>query len=541
MSAPRKPRLALILWWVLLPFGSAVLDGCNAKTNHSIGNTPQVDTHILRRGIGGEPASLDPARAGDTFSFEVIRDLYEGLVTESPTGDVRPGVAASWTVNPEGDVYTFKLRANARWSNGHRVQAEDFVNAWRRVVDPKLGSPVADLLRPIVGAAGIISGKQLPVTLGVFAQDNETLVVRLEHPAPYFLEILTHTATFPVYSEETAAAHTGATWVSNGPYVLAGWIPGSSLALRRNPEYWDRDDVRIDEVRYLPIPDENSELSQYRAGQLEITQTVPAAALPLVRKEFPSELLVAPFLGTVYYGINLRSGKFPLKLRQALNMAVDRRILENTILVFGQRPAYGFVPPGTWNYDSQSWKWSSLSDVERIEQARSLYVSAGYSLDKPLHLRLLYNENQAIKRLSIAIASMWKTTLGIETDLTEEEYRVFLDSRKDPARWDIVRLGWSADYNDAGDFLETFRHSSPNNDTGYASKEYDSLLDSAVTSPEPAVRKGILEKAEKVMLSEYPVVPVYFFSSKRLVKPYVKGAITNPLNRLYSKDLSIQP
>jgi oligopeptide transport system substrate-binding protein len=530
---------ARALWFALAALGMTILYACDSKSGHK----PQepFNAHLLRRGIGGEPASLDPGRAGDTFSFEVIRDLYEGLATETPSGEVQPGVAASWTTSPDGTVYTFILRPTARWSNGQAVRAQDFVNSWRRVVDPKHASAVADLLRPISHAAEIIAGKEPPTELGVFAPNDETLVVHLKQPAPYFLQVLTHTATFPIYSEEAAATHNSRDWVSNGPYVLTSWVPGSSISLTKNVQYWDRASVQIDQVRYLPIPDENSELNQYRAGQLEVTQSVPASALPLVKREYPNELLVAPFLGTAYYGINLHSTKFPLKVRQALTMAIDRKILENTILIFGQSPAYGFVPPGTSDYEPQSWQWRSLSNPERIAQARALYSSAGYSTSKPLRLRLLYNENPAIKRMSIAIASMWKVTLGIETDLIDEEYRVFLDSRKDTARWDIVRLGWSADYNDAGNFLEIFRSGSSNNDTGYSNADYDSLLDSAANSADASHRRHILEQAENLMLSEYPVIPVYYFSSKRLIKSYVKGAQSNPLNKLYSRHLSIQP
>jgi oligopeptide transport system substrate-binding protein len=176
-----------------------------------------------------------------------------------------------------------------------------------------------------------------------------------------------------------------------------------------------------------------------------------------------------------------------------------------------------------------------------VSEARALYASAGYSTSKHLHLRLLYNENPAIKRITIAIASMWRETLGIETELIDEEYRVFLDSRKDTARWDVVRLGWSADYNDAGNFLEIFRSGSPNNDVGYSNPKYDSLLDSAGNSADASYRRHVLEQAENLMLSDYPVIPVYYFSSKRLIKPYIKGAQTNPLNRLYSKHLSVNP
>ena len=218
-------------------------------------------------------------------------------------------------------------------------------------------------------------------------------------------------------------------------------------------------------------------------------------------------------------------------------MAIDRRTLEGTILTFGQKAAYGFVPNGTWNYDPQSWEWKSLPDSARIEESRSLYKAAGYSVSNPLHLKLLFNSNPAIKRMMIAIASMWRETLGIETESNRRRISSFSGLAKRHGPMGIARLGWTADYNDAGNFLDIFRSGSPNNDATYVNSQFDSLLDRAAATPSSSVRRGVLEQAEKLMLSEYPVIPIYFYSSKRLIKPYIKGAKTNPLNRLYSKHL----
>jgi oligopeptide transport system substrate-binding protein len=516
--------------------------GCDSNNSPSSAKSVESEGQVLRRGIGGEPASLDPGAAADTFSFEVIRDLYEGLATELPDGTVVPGVASSWTVSPTGTRYTFQLRTDAKWSNGKPVRAQDFVAAWRRVVDPKRASPVADTLRPVAGATEIILGHQPPSSLGVTATRDDLLVVDLDRPAPYFPQILTHSATFPVYSEEIAKSHSPSNWVSNGPYVLSRWTPGSDLKLRKNVWYWDRANVPIPRVDYIPIPDENAEFRQYRAGQLDITQSVPTSALESVRAERPNELFVAPFLATAYYALNLHSPYFAtnLNLRKALALAIDRKALEATILPFGQRPAYGFVPPGTWNYDPQSWEWNNLTDSERINEARKLYTVAGFSAQKPLRLRVLLNSNNSIKQVAVAIASMWKQILGIDTELVDEEYRVFLDSRRDTSRWEVARLGWTADYNDAANFLDTLRSHSANNDARYNRKEFDDLLDRAAFTAEASDRRHLLQQAENLMLSDYPILPIYFFSSKRLIKPYVKGFKANPLNRLYSKHLMIQ-
>jgi len=300
--------------------------------------------------------------------------------------------------------------------------------------------------------------------------------------------------------------------------------------------------VRVPNIEYIPIPDENAEYRRYRAGQLDITQSVPNSALDSVRAERPNELFVGPFLATAYYALNLHSPYFAtnLNLRKSLALAIDRKALESTILPFGQRPAYGFVPPGTWNYDTQFWEWRNLPDAERIQEARRLYGLAGFSVDKPLRLRILINSNNSIKQVAIAIASMWKQTLGVDTEIIEEEYRIFLYSRRDTSKWEVARLGWTADYNDAGNFLDTLRSASPNNDARYVRQEFNQLLDRAASTIDQLDRRRLLQDAEKMMLSDYPILPIYFFSSKRLIKPYVIGAKVNPLNRLYSKHLVIE-
>lgn len=499
---------------------------------------PSAET--LRRGLGGEPSTLDPARAVDTFSIEVLRDLYEGLTSETPSGEVIPGVASSWSIDPNGTTYTFELRSDAFWSNGRVVRAEDFVQAWRRVVDPKQGSPLADDLRMISGASSIISGKSAPDSLGVYAASDHVLVVNLEMPAPYLPQVLTHSVGYPIYSADSAASRSPSTWVSNGPYVLSSWAPGTAIKLTRNSKYPGHESVHIPNVTYLIVPDENAQLAGYRAGEIDITDTVPANALPALETKHSDELLIAPFLATAYYGLNLAAPPFKdnRKLRQAVSMAIDRKRLVTT-LGFGQLEAFGFVPPGAWNYTPQTWRWKQLSNNERLMEAKKLYAEAGYSERTPLHLRLLYNSNPAIRNTAIVVAAMWKEALGIDTQLIEEEYRVFLQSRLDKARWDVLRLGWTADFNDASNFLDVFRDRSGNNDSGYINSLYEASLDTAAHTVDAQRRRSILEHSEQTMLDDYPIIPLYFYVSKRLVKAYVHGVQSNPLNRIRSKDLTI--
>ena len=494
---------------------------------------------VLRRAIGGEPSTLDPAAAADTYSGDVIRDLYEGLTQETPQGDPAPGVASFWTIDPTGTEYTFHLRPDARWSNGKMVRARDFIAAWKRALDPAHGFAGAELLRIIVGATSIIDGKAPESALGVSAPNDELLVVKLVQPAPYLPQLLSNPAAFPIYSDAAASTHDPRTWVSNGPYVLTGWSPGATVDLSRNPDYWDRSHVAIARVHYQVVPDDGAQYRQYRAGEVDMTDTVPAQAVAALRAEHSPDLLIAPFLGTVYYALNLSAQPLAsVKLRRALAMAIDRKRVTAT-LGFGQREAFGFVPPGTWNYTYQPWDWNSYPDGQRTEQAKQLYREAGYTPASPLHLRVLYNSNPGIQNVAVAVASMWKEVLGVESDLTNEEYRVFLESRHDRSRWEVARLSWSADFNDASNFLDTFRSRSANNDTGYQNVSYDRVLDEAVATGDPDKRKQLLQQGERLMLADYPVIPLYHFVTKRLVKPYIRGVELNPLNHLVSKSLSI--
>lgn len=496
---------------------------------------------MLRRGIGGEPATLDPGAAADTYSSALLLDLYEGLTAESSTGEVVPGVAKSWTLDSTGTQYTFLLRTDARWSNGTRIRAQDFVASWQRAIDPKYGSPVADDFRVIKGAIEILSGKSLPATLGVTAVTDSMLVVTLERPAAYFPQILSHPSMFPVYSNATAKTRSPAEWISNGPYTLTEWVPGSRIDLTANTRYWDHDNVNIKRVSYRFLPNDSSQYAGYRAGEIDLTDLVPANALQNLRQEHPIELVVTPFLATAYYGFNLEQKQLSnVALRQALAMAIDRKRLVET-LGFGQVGAYGLVPPGTANYGQQAWDWKTLTDSERIAEAKRLYARAGFSITKPLHLRVLLSTNEVIQRTAVVVAAMWHELLGVEVELTTEEFQVFLQSRHDKSKWDIARLAWTADFNDASNFLDVLRTASPNNDMSYYNLAFDHVLDDAASTVDINNRRNKLEAAERLMLKDYPIIPLYYLVSKRLIKPYVHGLISSPLNHVPSKLLTMDP
>lgn len=530
----RRPLLA-----ALLLAASAVSLGSCADRESGHPDDRASEARILRRGLGGQPGSLDPHRAEDAFSYDVLRDLYEGLLASNPDGEVVPAVAESWEVGADGKVYTFRLRSNARWSNGDPVIAGEFVAALRRAMDPATASGAADLLRAIGNAPEILRGELPPAQLAVSAVDDRTLVIRLSRPVAYFPDILTNTVASPLHASTLTGggfSSPGAT-VTNGPYRLASLAPGANLRLARNPYYWDASSVAYDEVRYEFVPDENAEYTRFRAGELDVTNSVPEQRFAELARDPASGLQHRPTLATFYFTFNTDRG--PLKgkpgLRQALSLAVDREAITTSIASAGQVAAYSLVPDGVWNYAPVRYEWSRESRDERLSHARALYAAAGFTPQQPLRLRLLYNENELVQRVSVAIAAMWKEALGVEVELVQMEFKAYLAARADPAQWDVVRVGWTADYNDASSFLDTMLEGSPQNFGRWRDPGYAQLLQSAADETDGARRRETLQRAEALMLQDYPLLPAYFYVTRRLVQPNIQAPPINPMNRTYSR------
>lgn len=520
-----------------------LLSGCGPEQPPSPGEASVRS--VFHRGNGAEPDSLDPHRSEETSAAEILRDLYEGLVTESVDSALEPGAAKRWRVDESGLVYTFYLRQEGRWSNGDPVVAEDFASALRRSVDPATGSTFAQTLSPIAGAADILGGLKPADSLGVTALDELTLQIRLDHPTPYFLQLLTHSSTYPVHRPSLAAhqdefARPGRL-VSNGAYRLAEWRMQSHIQLDRNQHYWNRDNVQIDRVFYYPIEDLNSELKRYRAGQLDFTDEIPTQQYRWVKENLGAQLYVAPYLSSYYYAFDTTQAPFnDRRLRQALAMAVDRRILTEIVTGMGQTPAYSLVPAGVSSYRTQGYAWRDLDDMARRQQAQKLYAQAGFSRQEPLRTEITYNTSENHKKIAVAIAAMWKEVLGAEITLLNQEWKVYLQTRKNPDMWAIMRYGWSGDYNDANAFLEIFRSAHAQNLTGFASAQFDSLLDEAAITQDAAQRQSLMAQAERRMLDAYPIIPLYFYVSKHLVKPRVMGFRPNVMDHNYSRHYQIK-
>lgn len=506
--------------------------------------TELAAVQVLRKGNGSEPETLDPHRAESVTASNILRDLFEGLTLEAPDGRIVPGAAARWETSADGLTWTFHLRPDGRWSNGDPVTARDFEYGLRRSCDPATLNTYASILFPIANAEDVIAGRKPPAELGVRALDDATLEVRLRGPTPYLLGLLTHATAYPVHrgSVESAKgkfARPGAL-VGNGAYRLVEWVVQSHIRLERNAHYWDDARTRIDEVWYYPIENEDAEIKRYRAGELDYTESVPFSQIRWLRANLPQDLRIAPYLGSYYFGFNLTKPPFEgnLALRTALALAVDRDILTQRVMGSGEIAAWGFVPPVT-GYTGQRAPWADWTQAQRDAEARRLYREAGYGPDNPLTVEILYNTDQGHKRVAGAIAAMWKQTLGVRAKLLNQEWKVFLASREQKQITQVFRSGWIGDYDDPYTFAQLMHSKNGQNDPGYRSAAYDDLLDQAAAEADPAKRRALLEAAERQLLADVPIIPLYFYVSKRLVKPWVGGYAPNIMDHHHTKDMHI--
>jgi oligopeptide transport system substrate-binding protein len=526
-------RRRLPLLFVLLLANLAALPGCAPDDR---------DMSVLRRGNGGDPQTLDPARADDVQSFAVLTDIYEGLVTIDAHGQLIPGVAESWDVDSDGLSYTFHLNPGARWSNGEPVLAQHFVAAFRRTLSPDIGSAYAFLLHAIKNAALVASGELPAEELGVDAPDARTLVIRLDAPAPQLLSILAMPIAYPLWTDAATASEQFSDaqhFVGNGPYLLAAWQPGSRIRLQKNFLYRDAGSVQIDVVEYYAIQDPLSELNMYRAGELDITTTVPGPNVKQLRDTRSGELHIAPSLGIYYLAFDLSEDPLnDLALRQALTMAINRNALVS-VIGRGEQPAYGLVPDGVSGYKPARYGWSSLSEIEREAEARRIFASSRYATTTPLRLKLTYDAGDIHEKVAVAVSAMWRDVLGIDVELDKREWKYFLATRDNRKEWQMMRFAWTGDYDHASTFTEILHSASPQNLPGYANPRFDELLDAAVNASDTSTQAQLLAQAEAVMLENYPIAPLYFYVSKHLVSPSVRGFHNNVLDQHPSRFLSL--
>lgn len=507
--------------------------------------TMLAEKQELVRNNGSEPSSLDPHKVESDVENNIISDLFEGLVSVSPAGDIQPRLAEKWE-NKDNTVCTFHLRPGATWSDGTAITAQDIVWSWQRLVSPLMASPYASYPgnMHIVNGAEIARGQKAPETLGVRAVDDATFEVTLTQPNAAFLAMLAHPSLVPL--DKVLISRYGDKWtkpehmVTSGPYKLSQWVVNERIVAERNPRYWDNAHTVINKVTYLPISSEAADINRYKAGEIDIVYTVPINQFAQLKKTLGEQLNVSPQLATYYYQFNTTRPPFnDPRVRRALNMALDKEIIAEKVLGQGQRPAWLVSQPDIGGVKLRNPEYASWSRDKRIAEAKKLLSEAGYNETHPLVFNLLYNTSESHQRIAIAASSMWKKNLGVEAKLQNQEWKTMLDTMH-THNFDAVRYAWIADYDDAATFLNTFRTGDSENTTQYSNPAYDEALRNAAKASDTAARGQFYQQAEDLLGQDVPAIPVYHYVRTHLVKPWVGGFTPDKLGYYYTKDMYIK-
>ena len=499
---------------------------------------------VLHRGNGSEPETMDPQKSTGVTEANIQYEMFEGLTTYSPDGQVVPGMAKSWDVSDDGKTYTFHLR-DAKWSNGDPVTASDFVYSFQRLVDPAIAADYAPIADVIVNAEQIRKGEETDLgKLGVAAVDDKTFQVTLAKAAPYFLGLIRHNTFLPVH--KATVEKFGQDWtkpgniVGNGAFNMQEWTPQASLTLVKNPNYYDAANVKLDKIVYYPTEDISEEFKRYRAGELQITYEVPSDQVKFIEANMADEYEAKPYLGTYYYVINTtREAGGKKEVREALALAIDREVIAEKVTQGSFLPGYSWVPPGTPDYETQYVDFKDMPKDQRIAKAKELMAKAGYGSGNPLKIEILYNTSENHKKIAIAVQSMWKA-IGVEATLNNQEWQVYLDTR-DNKQFDVSRAAWIGDFADPVTFLDLFlSDAGPRNDAGYDNKEFDKLVKDSFTVSDPKERMAMLEKSEQIFLSDLPIIPILHYKTKHMVSKKVQGWAYNNLDFHLGRYMSVQ-
>jgi len=521
--------------WTTLLASALLLAGCSRSSTSPSAGSDTAETRplqVLRLGNGAEPQDLDPQAVTGVPEHRIIMGLFEGLATEDPK-DLHPvpGLAESWEISPDGRTYTFHLRANLRWSDGSPLTADDFVQSYKRMLTPVFAAEYAYVIyNYVVGADEYYHGKLTDFSqVGVKAPDDRTLRVTLKNPTPFLLKLIACHNAWDVVPVKVIARYgrldqRGSDWtragnlVCNGPYLLKEWRLGQKIVLARNPYYWDAAHVKLDEIEFYPIEDPPTEERMFRTGQLDATMDLPQDKIDVYRREHPDELHIEPYLGLYYYRCNV--SRPPLndkRVRKALALAIDRESLIKDVVRGNELPAYAVSYPGTAGYVPRAHLMGG------VPEARELLAEAGYPGGRGFPtLELLFNTSQNHRQIAETIQQMWRKNLGIDIQLRNEEWKVYLDSQH-THNFQLERSGWIADYVDPHVFLEIWETGNGNNDTLWSNAGYDRLLHAALAAKDEHERYEIYQKMDAILVDECPIIPIYDYTRIYALNPKVKG------------------
>lgn len=532
----------------LLGTGAAV--ALTAAGTYALRGSGHASAHItadgktLNRANGAEPDSLDPHKASGHWEFNIIGDMFLGLMTLNAAGNPILGAAESYAASADGKTYTFTLRDHI-WSDGVPVTAHDFVYSFRRLFNPKTAAQYASVMYPIKNAEAVNGGRLPPDQLGVRAIDDKTLEIAFHFEVPYIAELMTHMTAFPV-PRHVVERHDDA-WimpqnvVTSGPYLLKEWVPNDHILLVKNPSFAKASTVKIENVYYYPTPDSSAALKRFRAGEFDmITEDIPSQQIDWLRANLPRELKLMSYIGTKYVQFNLARKPFDdIRVRKAISMAMNREVIVSKVTRENEEPGYALVPSCMPGYPGKAQPdFRSMRMVDRIVEAKRLIAEAGYGPQNPLTFDYNVPATSQAKLVSVVLQEMWRQ-VGAQVRLVQLEPQVhyqLLRKRDFQCGW----CGWAADYRDAKNFLFLFQTSSTDmNFSNYSSKAFDSLMDKSDQEGNGAKRQLLLQAAEQVLLNDAPLASVFFATTPDLVSPQVKGWVANNVNFNRTQFLSL--
>lgn len=543
-----RKSISLFLAGVL---AAGVLAGCGGKTDGTKpaegGSTPtQQKEKVLRYNAGTDFRSLDPALATDLVAFDVINAVSEGLVRDTEKGIV-PGLAKEWQELDGGTKYVFTLRDGIKWSNGDPITADDFVYSWQRTLDPRTGAEYAYQMYYVKGGEALnsVKVKDNPnadkdieaalKNLGVKALDPKTLEVTLEAPTPYFVGLTAFVTLLPVSKKAVTANKDWAikpeTYVGSGPFKLTKWSAKQELVVEKNPNYWDAANIKLDKIVYYMVEEQATSLNMWETDQIEMMDSPPPAELARLKKE--NKLKAVPSYGTYYYFFNTQVKPFDdARVRKALALALDRKAIVDNVTRGGQVPAFAFVAPGSPDADGKTDFRKVGGDLfkEDLAEAKRLLADAGYPDGKGFpETTFIYNTNETHKAIGEAVIEMWKQNLGITSfKMQNTEWKVVLDQRT-KGDYQLARAGWYGDYLDAMTFIDLMMTTSGNNDAKYSNSKFDDLVKKAKSTSDQKVRMESMHAAEKILIEDMPVLPLYYYVNLYLQKENVSGVYRNAL------------
>ncbi len=537
----KKRLIALSLAAVL---GITLLAGCggNGGETGDTGSTETASGGTVTHNLNSDPKTIDPALNTATDGHQVISSVFEGLCRTDENEQPIPGMAESWEVSEDNLTYTFHLR-DAKWSDGQPVKAGDFEYAWKRAVDPATAAEYAYQMYYVKNAEAINNGEMGLDELGVKALDDKTLEVTLHSITPYFLQLTAFPTYMPVREDIVSADPEGwalnmETYIGNGPFKVTEWVHDDVMKLVKNENYYDADKVKLDGINYVFIVEASTSVSAFEAGEIDYMEQVPAEQIEVLKVNNDPNFKIYPYLGDYFYVFNVNAEPVNKpEVRKALALAINRKDIVEQVTKAEQVPAKGFTPVGILMSDEKDFQQTAgdygiPEDASKMEDPKKLLADAGYPNGEGFPtVEILYNTNEGHKAIAEAIQAMWKENLNINVELRNEEWKVFQTTRNQKD-YVIARHGWIGDYVDPMTFLDMWVTGSGNNDAGYSNPEYDKLIATAKTTIGEERDKAMLE-AEKILMEDMPVMPIYYYTNAVLMRENIKNApksITGPVN-----------